>query len=196
MEDNESDQIAETGAKRPRYNREKAVAYANKYAGAAWGAGNNHRYNPKYQDYHYQGGDCTNFASQVIGDPEEGGGLPMTRTWRYYKHQGGSVAWVQTDAFKRFLLNSGYGQVIGYGYFSDLTKPNSRHPNGAIAKIQPGDLIGYEMRKGDVDHFSVVVGKDANGYPLVNSHTGDRFQVPWDIGWDKYTRFVFIHIRD
>jgi len=188
-------ELQEIQGQHKRYNREKAVAYANKYAGAAWGAGNNQRYNQKYRDYHYMGGDCTNFASQVLADPE-GGGLPMTKTWRYYPGQGGSQAWVQTDAFKRFLVHSGYGQVVGYGHYSDLAKPNSRHPDGAIAKLEPGDLIGYEMKKGDVDHFSVVVAKDSKGTPLVNSHTGDRYHVPWDIGWDKDTRFLFIHIRD
>jgi hypothetical protein len=178
-----------------RFNREKAVEYANKYAGAAWGAGNNHLYNKKYKDYTYLGGDCTNFASQVIGDKEEGGGLSMGRGWHYYSGQGGSVAWVQTDALKNFLLYSGYGRLVGRGYYQNVVKPTGKYPQGAVGELQPGDLIGYEMN-GDVDHFSVIVGKDDNGYPLVNSHTGDRYRVPWDIGWDKYTKFVLIHIRD
>ncbi|WCK54972.1 amidase domain-containing protein [Aneurinibacillus sp. Ricciae_BoGa-3] len=179
-----------------RYNREKAVEYANKYAGAAWGAGNNHLYNKKYKDYTYLGGDCTNFSSQVLGDKEEGGGLPMGRGWHYYSGAGGSVAWVQTDGLKNFLLYSGYGRLIGRGYYESMVKPTEKYPHGAVAELQPGDLIGYEMKNGDVDHFSVVVGKDDNGYPLVNSHTGDRYRVPWDIGWDKKTRFWLIHIRD
>jgi hypothetical protein len=188
------DQRQTFGGKK-RYNREKAVEYADKYAGAAWGAGNNHKYNPKYRDYNYLGGDCTNFASQVIGDKEEGGGLPARGGWYYIKKQGGSTAWVQTDAFKNFLVYSGYGKVIARGYYADVMKPSSNHPQGAMAKLEPGDLIGYEMN-GDIDHFSVVVGRDKNGYVLVNSHSGDRYHVPWDIGWDKYTKFVLIHIRD
>lgn len=178
-----------------KYNREKAVAYANKYAGAAWGAGNDHRYNPKYKDYHYIGGDCTNFASQVLGDPEEGGGLPMRGGWYYRYKQGGSTAWVRTDSFKNFLVYSGYGKIIARGLYSDVVKPTTKNPTGAIARLQPGDLIGYEVN-GDIDHFSIVVGRDENGYALVNSHTGDRYRVPWDLGWDKYTKFVLIHIRD
>jgi hypothetical protein len=180
---------------RKRYDREKAVAYADKYAGIAWGAGNNHRYNRKYNDYHYLGGDCTNFASQVLGDKEEGGGLPMQGGWRYINRQGGSTAWVQTDALKNFLLWSGYGKIIARGSLPDLIKPTSRYPQGALAELEPGDLIGYEAH-GDVDHFSVVVAQDSNGYPLVNSHTGDRYHVPWDLGWDKTNKFVLIHIRD
>ncbi|WP_276916088.1 amidase domain-containing protein [Aneurinibacillus aneurinilyticus] len=182
-------------ARKKRFNREKAVQYANKYAGAAWGAGNNNRYNSKYLDYHYNGGDCTNFASQVIGDPEEGGGLPMRGGWYYRYKQGGSTSWVQTDALKHFLIYSGYGRQVAKGRYADIIKPTASHPQGALSRLQPGDLIGYEL-DGDIDHFSIVVGRDSNGYVLVNSHTGDRYQVPWDLGWDKYTTFVLIHIND
>lgn len=176
-----------------RYNRGKAIDYANKYAGIAWGAGNKHRYNPKYRDYTGQGGDCTNFASQCIGD-QEGGGLRMRGGWHHYR-SGGSRAWVQTDAFKNFLIYSGYGKVIKKGTYTGLVQANNQHPNGAWASLKAGDLIGYELN-GDIDHFSIVVGFDAQGYPLVNSHTADRYRVPFDLGWDKYTMYWLIHIRD
>lgn len=176
-----------------RYKREKAVIYAIKYAGAAWGAGNKHRYNAKYQDFTYMGGDCTNFASQVLGDSQEGGGLPMNNEWFY---QGSSsTAWVQTDSFKHHLLTKGYGHLIAKGSYSEVQQPTRNHPNGALARLYPGDLIGYEV-KGNIDHFSIVVGRDDRGYVLVNSHTGDRNHVPWDLGWDSKTKFILIHIND
>jgi hypothetical protein len=178
-----------------KYNRTNAVAYADKYAGAAWGAANDHRYNKKYKDYTHLGGDCTNFASQVIGDAAEGGNLPMTSGWYYQSKQGGSENWVRTDSFKSFLLYSGYGRMIARGSFNDVLRPNSRFPNGAFAMMQPGDLITYEL-KGDVDHFCILTGRDPKGYPLVNSHSGDRFHVPWDIGWDKHTKYSLIHMKD
>ncbi|WP_442602662.1 amidase domain-containing protein [Paenibacillus sp. KN14-4R] len=178
-----------------RYNREQAVAYATKYAGAAWGAGNNGKYNKKYKDYTYLGGDCTNFSSQVIGDPTEGGGLRMSEGWKYVFKEGGSRAWIQTDRFKDFLLYGGYGSLIASGTFSDIVKHTSKHPQGAIAKLVPGDLIAYTL-EGDVDHFSIFVGYDSNGYPLVNSHTADRNRVPFDLGWDQSTQYLLIHIRD
>ncbi|MFM1651001.1 amidase domain-containing protein [Brevibacillus sp. B_LB10_24] len=182
-------------AKRPKYNRKAAVKYADKYAGAAWGAGNNNRYNKKYLDYTYLGGDCTNYASQVIGDQAEGGGLPMRGGWYYRYKQGGSVSWVRTDAFKNFLLYSGYARLIARGSYDEVAKPTSRFPEGALAKLQPGDLIAYELG-GDIDHFSVVTARDEKGYVLVNSHTGDRYHVPWDLGWDKSTKFWLIHLND
>ena len=177
-----------------RYKRERAVAYADKYAGLAWGAGNNNRYNRKYMDYTGVGGDCTNFTSQVLGDAKEGGGLRMIGGWSYWGG-GGSRSWVQTDAFKHFLLYSGYGRLIAQGTFTEITQSSEKHPDGAIAKLLPGDVIGYVIN-GDTDHFSIVVGQDANGYPLVNSHTVDRYHVPFDLGWDKNTKYLLIHIND
>jgi len=183
-----------SGTSKFKYNREKAVQYANKYAGLAWGAGNNNRYNPKYRDYTGFGGDCTNFVSQVLGDPEEGGGLPMNSRW-YGGRVGGSDAWVRTDGLKNYLLYSGYARLVDSGGFEHITKPREWHPRGSIRDLQPGDLIAYEMKKGDVDHFAVIVGFDDNGYPLVNCHTTDRFRVPFDLGWDKHTRYLLLHIR-
>ncbi|TXK84266.1 amidase domain-containing protein [Paenibacillus sp. N3.4] len=184
----------QTGEKaKRRYNREQAVQYANKYAGAAWGAGNDHRYNKKYLDYTYQGGDCTSFASQVLGDKDEGGGLKMKSGWHYRSE--GSQAWVRTDTFKNFLLHSGYGSLVAKGYFTDVVKPTEKYPGGALAALQPGDLIAYEM-DGDIDHFSIFVGFDYYGYPLVNSHTADRYRVPFDLGWDQNTKYLLIHIND
>ncbi|QJD82968.1 amidase domain-containing protein [Cohnella herbarum] len=178
------------------YQRDRAIAYANKYAGAAWGAGNNNRYNLNYRDYTSDGGDCTNYASQVIGDPHEGGGLRMTTNWRYWFRSGGSHTWIQTDRFRKFLLASGYVSVISAGTFEEITKPSPQRPYGDIGELKPGDLIAYILHGDDVDHFGVLVGYDDNGYPLVNSHTADRIGVPFDLGWDQHTRYQLIHILD
>jgi len=177
------------------YKRKSAVAYADKYAGLAWGAGNNGRYNRKYKSYNNKGGDCTNFASQAIGDPKEGGGLQMHGSWRYYYPNGGSRSWIQTDALKDFILYSGYGRVIANDFYPGLIKQTASHPYGRIGKLMEGDLIAHVL-KNDVDHFSIVTGFDDHGYPLVNSHTADRFRAPFDLGWDKTTKYILIHIRD
>ncbi|PZE20655.1 hypothetical protein CBW46_012465 [Paenibacillus xerothermodurans] len=184
-------------ASRPvKYDRAKAVRYADKYAGLAWGAGNGHKYNSKYKDYSGRGGDCTNFSSQIVGDPHEGAGLRMTPTWFYSRNEGGSTAWIRTDSFKNYLLYQGHGALIRRGKYVDIMKSSSRFPKGAFAEMKPGDFVGYELKQGDIDHFSIIVGFDANGYPLVNSHSADRYHVPWDLGWDKSTVFWLIHMRD
>jgi hypothetical protein len=172
------------------YDRQKAVAYADKYCGAAWGSGNNFKYNKKYNDYNGIGGDCTNFASQVLGD-KEGGGLRIGGTWT-----SGSNAWANADGLKNFLIHSGRGSIISTGTFKELTKPSANLPKGAIGKLQLGDLVAYEKGRGNIDHFAIITGFDSHGYPLVNSHTTDRYHVPWDLGWgDSKIRFFLIHIN-
>ncbi|MCT8975231.1 amidase domain-containing protein [Clostridium sp. CX1] len=172
------------------YDREKAVAYADKYCGAAWGSGNNFKYNKKYNDYNGIGGDCTNYVSQVLGD-KEGGGMPIGGAWT-----SGSRAWANADGLKSYLVGSGRGSVISVGTFKELTKPSETLPNGAVGKLQLGDLVAYEKGRGNIDHFAVVTGFDSHGYPLVNSHTTDRYHVPWDLGWgDAKIRFFLIHIN-
>lgn len=180
------------------YNREKAVEYADKFCGAAWGSRNDFNYNKKYRDFNGIGGDCTNFASQILGD-KEAGALPMDSIWRcqYYQYGNsqGTTAWVNADGLKNYLISSGRGSVIKHGAFKELTEPQSEYPGGIIQKIQLADLVCYE-KKGNIDHFSIITSHDSHGYPLVNSHTTDRYHVPWDLGWgDNKIRFFLIHIN-
>ncbi|MFL0198498.1 amidase domain-containing protein [Clostridium sp. WILCCON 0269] len=173
------------------YNREKAIAYADKYCGAAWGSGNNFKYNKKYDDYNGVGGDCTNFASQILGD-KEGGSMRINDVWH-----PGTTAWANADGLKNYLLYSGRGTIIKIGTFNELTTSQPGMSNGIVNSLQLGDLIAYENGRGNIDHFGIVTGFDSHKYPLVNSHTTDRYHVPWDLGWgDKDIRFFLIHIND
>lgn len=174
-----------------RYNREKAVAYADKYCGDAYGSTNNFKYNRKFHDFNGIGGDCTNFVSQVLS---EGGGLKYDGSWHCHKGEG-SRAFVNADGLKDYILYSGKGRLIRRGKFLDLIKKTEKFPNGAISKLELGDLVCY-AKKSNIDHFAVVTGFDSHGYPLINSHTTDRYHVPWDLGWgDKDINFYLIHVR-
>lgn len=183
---------------RKRYDREAAVAYADRYCGDAWGCGNDHRYNrARYRDYDGIGGDCTNFISQVLGP--EGGGLRMDGAWYYRgtgQKGGGGTAWVQAGAFANYLVYSGRASLLARGTFPNLTKSTARFPDGAARALQQGDVIAYNEKGRRVDHLSVVTGWDSRGYPLVNSHTADRYHVPWDLGWDRGTTYSLLRIRD
>ncbi|WP_050608159.1 amidase domain-containing protein [Clostridium niameyense] len=181
-----------------KYNRMGAVEYADKYCGVDWASGNNLKHNKKYKNFTGAGGDCTNFVSQVLGD-EEAGGLPFDGSWycTYNKYNGGegSKAWVNADAFRNYIVYSGKGYLIKKGSFEKLIKATDKHPNGAIDKLDLGDLVCY-AKGNDIDHFAVVTGWDSHGYPLINSHTTDRYHVPWDLGWgDKNIFFHLIHVR-
>ncbi len=166
-----------------RYNRRQAVDYATKF----W-----RNYNQAYRDYTGNGGDCTNFISQVLGD-KTGGGLPTD--WDWYYRGGGSVAWTQTDSFLSHLLHSGYAQLVAKCNFQEVTKPTVQHPKGIIQELRVGDIIAFE-EKNDVVHFTVITGRDEQGYLLLNSHTADRSYVPWDLGWDRKTVFWLMQIKD
>lgn len=162
--------------------RAKAVEYADKYY---------LNYNKKYMNFTGIGGDCTNFASQTLSD-KEGGGLKYSGGW-YCSGGHGSKAFVNTDAFKNYLIYSGRGRIIKFGTFQNLIKATDYFPEGAISKLIPGDLVAYD-KKNNVDHFAVVTAFDSHGYPLVNSHTTDRYHVPWDLGWaNSNIKFHLIH---
>ena len=123
----------------------------------------------------------------------------MDSTWRCeyspFGNSQGTMAWVNADGLKDYLTYSGKGSVIKRGSFNELTKPQDEYPGGIVQKLQLADLVCYE-KKGNIDHFAVVTGQDSHGYPLVNSHTTDRYHVPWDLGWgDNKIRFFLIHIN-
>ena len=178
------------------YDRLAAVAYADKYAGLARGIDG--RYNPAYRDYTYAGGDCTNFVSQVLADLTAGK-MKQDSVWGYFRppagQPGGTRAWTQAPALVNYLLWRGRARLIGRGTYPALTRPEPGFPQGAIDRLEEGDLIGYE-EKGRLEHLAVMVGRDACGYPLVNSHTADRYHVPWDLGWDKNTVFWLLQIME
>ncbi|MCG0277764.1 MAG: amidase domain-containing protein [Thermanaeromonas sp.] len=165
-----------------RYNRERAVWYARRYSGVRMGLGDG-RYNPDYKDFTYEGGDCTNFASQVLTD-KKAGGIPTDWNWFYSRGQA-TAAWVQAEALVHHLLYNGLAVLVKKGNLEEVWE--------SVKLLEPGDIIGYE-EKGEIAHISIVVGKDASGYTIVNSHTADRYHVPWDMGWDRYTTYWLLHI--
>ena len=157
-----------------------ALKYADEFCGAAGEV--NHSYNKKYRNYNPQGGDCANFASQILF---EGGKFRKNSTWNYNK--GGSSAWVNAQAFKNFMVYSGRASVIASGDYNKVYK--------AAYKMEPGDFVAYE-KKGKITHISVVSGADSKGYSLVNSHNTDRYRVPWDLGWsNKGIKFWLVRVH-
>jgi len=163
--------------------RQDAIEYAEKYCGAASTAEYEYKYNKKYRDYNSQGGDCANFASQVLF---EGGKFKKNHSWNYDKG-GATGAWLNADIFKRYMINSGRASVIAYGNYDKVYK--------ASYKLLPGDFVAYE-KKNDITHISVVTGADSRGYSLVSCHNSDRNKVPWDLGWsDKRIKFWLVRVH-
>jgi hypothetical protein len=163
--------------------RIKAIEYADKYCGAASTAEYEYKYNKKYRDYNPQGGDCANFASQILF---EGGKFRKNSAWSYDKN-GATRAWLNADGFKRYMTNSGRASIIAYGSYDKVYK--------ASYNLLPGDFVAYE-KKNDITHISVVTGADSRGYSLVSCHNSDRNKVPWDLGWsDKSIKFWLVRVH-
>lgn len=168
-----------------KYNRAKAVEYADKYCGANYYLEAGYKYNKKYRNFSDMGGDCANFASQALSD-SEGGGLRMGNGW-LYKRGETSAAWVNAGAFTYNMLYSGRAKLAAKGKYQKVVNYTK--------SLSPGDIVCYE-RKGDIVHVSIVTAIDSAGVPLVNSHTNDRYHVPWDLGWNSENiTFWFLRIN-
>ena len=163
--------------------RLKVVEYADKFCGAASNAEFEYKYNKKYRDYNPKGGDCANFASQILF---EGGKFRKNSAWNYDKN-GATKSWLNADGFKNYMVNSGRASIIAYGGYDKVYK--------ASYKLLPGDFVAYE-RKNDITHISVVTGADSRGYALVSCHNSDRNKVPWDLGWsNKSIKFWLVRVH-
>jgi hypothetical protein len=163
--------------------RISAVQYVDQYCGAASLPEYGFQYNGKYRNYNPQGGDCANFASQMLF---EGASFPKNHTWNYTKGEG-SKAWLNAHAFNNYMTHSGRASVIAQGSYDKVFKSSY--------KLLPGDYMAYE-KNGKVVHISVVTGIDSKGYVLVNSHNSDRYRVPWDLGWsDKSIKFRLVRVH-
>ncbi len=160
-----------------------ALAYIDQYCGAASLPEYGFKYNPKYRDYNPEGGDCANFASQML---YEGGKFKKNKTWNY-ERGAGSRTWLNANAFNSYMIDSGRASVITHGSYESVLKSSY--------KLLPGDYIAYE-KKGKVTHISIVSGEDSKGYILVNSHNSDRYRVPWDMGWNnKGIKFWLVRVH-
>ncbi|WP_354093731.1 amidase domain-containing protein [Clostridium gasigenes] len=161
---------------------QKAIDYAHTYCGASTDENFIFKYNSsKYKNHNPDGGDCANFASQIL---HEGGGLKKNVTWNY-AGKNGTKAWLNAQGFKGYMLGSGRGSSIAKGSYQQVYK--------AAYNMRPGDFVAYE-RKGRIVHISTVTGLDSKGYPLVTCHNTDRLLVPYDLGWsNENITFHLVH---
>lgn len=163
--------------------RKNAASYAHQYCGAATAYEYEFKYNKNYRNFNPEGGDCANFASQIL---HEGGKFKKNGSWNYNKGDA-SAPWVNADKFTSYMIYSGRASVIAKGSYDKVYKESY--------KLLPGDFIAYE-KKGDITHISTVTGVDSKGYTLVTCHNTDRNDVPWDLGWsDKKIKFWLVRVN-
>lgn len=140
------------------YNREKAVAYAHKWAFDR---------NPGYFNFSGLGGDCANFASQCI---YAGIGVMNYKPlygWYYNTPDDRTPSWSGVKYLYNFLVgNRGVGP---YATETDL------------AGMEPGDIIQIATWMTDFHHTLVVVERGEVPEPgnvLVATHSYDTDNRP------------------
>lgn len=162
-----------------RYDREGAVRYADTYCGLAAGCGNDHKYNTRFRNYTGEGGDCSNFVSQAL---QQGGKLRMP-------------TFTLVESLVSHLRYSGKADLVVKGDFPAVWKVAAGKQNGFRSFLAVGDVLAYQY-KGKFAHTALITSFDSRGYPMGNSHTADRYHVPFDLGWDKKTIYWFLRMRD
>lgn len=163
--------------------QEKAIDYAHRYCGVSTEDEYEFKFNKEYKNFNPDGGDCANFASQIM---YESGRFKKNSIWNY-DNRNGTKAWVNAQGFKNYILNSGRGSLISKGSYEETYKESYN--------LRPGDFVAYE-KGGRITHVSTVTGVDSKGYPLVTCHNTDRLLVPWDLGWsNKAIRFQLIRVH-
>lgn len=141
-----------------KYNREEALSYANKYITTR---------HPQKNYYDASGGNCQNYASQVMN----AGGIPMDKvgdaTWHH--EDGHTPSYVTVTDFYAYAKNN-----TGYGLCA-LTDINPYY-----AEAGDEGQVGYD---GSFRHTVVISGtvKDSNGKVidlLLHSNTVDLENFP------------------
>ena len=163
--------------------QQKAIDYAHRYCGVSTEEEYEFKFNREYKNFNPDGGDCANFASQIM---YESGRFKKNSIWNY-NNRDGTKAWVNAQGFKNYILNSGRGSLICKGSYEETYKESYN--------LRPGDFVAYE-KGGRITHVSTVTGMDSKGYPLVTCHNTDRLLVTWDLGWSNKTiRFHLIRVH-
>ena len=158
--------------RKTKYNREKAVSYAHKWANGR---------NPQYYNFDRLGGDCTNFASQVL---YAGSGVmnpKPTFGWYYYSLNNRAPAWTGVEFLHKFLVeNLGIGPVA---------------VKADLSQVEPGDIVQLSFDGIAFSHSPTIVAVGKVPSPdniLVAAHTFDADNRPLDTY--PYVSMRFLHI--
>ncbi len=154
------------------YDRLRAVKYARRWALDR---------NPRFADFENMGGDCTNFASQVL----LAGGCPMNYSkygWYYRNLNDRAPAWTSVHYLYKFLTTN---KSIG---------PVAREVG--IRDVQIGDLVQLKFTDDyTFDHTPIIVDID---FPinlnniLIAAHTIDRLD--YRLSNYNFKEIRFLHI--
>ncbi len=150
------------------YDREKAVAYARKYALSP---------NPNFYFFGGIGGDCTNFVSQCILAGGEKMNFNRYYGWFYISESNRSPSWTAVAYFSRFLLDN-----------------REEGPQARIVDkngLQKGDVILLQQNPTHFNH-TVIVSEIIGDKILVCAHTNNAKDKPLDTYF--FNKALYLHI--
>ena len=157
-----------------KYNRQKVLEYAKKWAYAR---------NPKYYNFDTVGGDCTSFVSQCIYAGSNTMNYTKNTGWYYINGNNKSPSWSGVEFLYNFLINN-----KGFG------------PYGKVAKqeeLELGDIAQLSFDGNKFEHSLVIVNIE-NLFTLsgikIASHTFDSYNK--SISEYIYKKIRFIHIQN
>ena len=155
------------------YDREAAVLYAHQWA---------YGRNPRFYDYEYLGGDCTNFASQCIYAGSGVMNFTPTYGWYYLDANRKAPAWTGVPYLYNFLIRGNFS--IG-----PLAEPCQ------LEDLLPGDLIQLSFKGETFQHSPIVVSVGNPVTPenvLIAAHSYDADNRP--LSTYEYRMIRFLHI--
>ncbi|MDR0405664.1 MAG: amidase domain-containing protein [Clostridiales bacterium] len=156
-----------------QYNRSKAVAYAHKWA---------YGRNPAYYDFNGIGGDCTNFASQVLFSGSGVMNYTPVYGWYYSGLNSRSPSWTGVPFLYNFLVGN--------------TGPGPFGSDADVSRVQPGDVVQLSFDGVTFGHTPVIVAvgaRPATGNIRVAAHTFNADDRP--LHSYTYQKLRFIHIE-
>ena len=151
------------------YEREKAVAYARRYAFSQ---------NPVFGNFVDIGGNCTNFVSQCV----YAGSCQMNYTntfgWYYISLEQRAPAWTGVDYFYNFMTEN-----QGVGPFGKETVAD---------ECELGDVVQLGNSEDGFYHSLIIVGFDENDDILIAAQTNDALDRPLSSYTYEFARFIKI----
>ena len=150
-----------------RYNRQKAIDYARKWALDR---------NSVYHDYENYGGDCTNFISQCLraGEiPFDESGSDSTKKWYWYSDAKRTPSWTSAKPFVTYLIGNNKQGTKNYGVYATFCR---------YEELELGDLVQKRIN-GVLTHTMIVTSKvfDVDGEltdHLICQHSYDLKDFP------------------
>ena len=155
------------------YDRRAAVLYAHQWA---------YGRNPRFYDYEYLGGDCTNFASQCIYAGSGIMNFTPTYGWYYIDADRKAPAWTGVPYLYNFLTRA----------------ERSVGPLGEPCQLEdqlPGDLIQLSFKGEEFQHSPIVVSVGDPAAPenvLIAAHSYDADYRP--LSTYEYRKIRMVHI--